>query len=85
MDVITYLCFGQSRSAIDQPDFHDPLVEAMHNSQSIAPAFFHFKWFRALIMGMPPEMSKKMSPETAGLVNMQVVSRSFSLLGNLSG
>lgn len=74
MDVITYLCFGQSRSAIDQPDFRDPLVDAMHHSQSIFPAFFNFKWFRAMITGMPPEMSKKMAPQTAGLVNMQLVS-----------
>ncbi|KEF63876.1 uncharacterized protein A1O9_01854 [Exophiala aquamarina CBS 119918] len=71
MDVITYLCFGQSGNAVDEPDFHDPLIEAMHNSTALVPLFFHFKIIRKLIMGMPPEMAKKSAPETAGLINMQ--------------
>ncbi|KAK5057830.1 hypothetical protein LTR84_011831 [Exophiala bonariae] len=73
MDVITYLCFGQSGNAVDEPDFHDPLIEAMHNSTALVPVFFHFKIIRKLIMGMPPEMAKKSAPETAGLINMQVL------------
>lgn len=77
MDVITYLCFGQSGNAVDEPDFHDPLVEAMHNSSGIVPLFFHFKFFRKMIMGMPPDMAKSVAPETAGLVNMQQVCDDF--------
>jgi hypothetical protein len=73
MDVITYLCFGQSGNAVDEPGFHDPLVEAMQNSTTLVPVFFHFKIIRKLIMGMPPEMAKKSAPETAGLINMQQV------------
>ena len=73
MDVITYLCFGQSGNAVDEPDFHDGLVEAMHNSSALVPVFFHFKIIRKLIMGMPPEIAKKSAPETAGLINMQQV------------
>jgi hypothetical protein len=73
MDVITYLCFGQSGNAVDEPDFHDPLVEAMHNSTTLVPVFFHFKLIRKLIMDMPPEMAKRSAPETAGLINMQQV------------
>lgn len=82
MDVITYLCFGQSGNAVDEPDFHDPLIEAMHNSTALVPVFFHFKIIRKLIMGMPPEMAKKSAPETAGLINMQVV-RIYRILRTL--
>jgi Cytochrome P450 len=73
MDVITYLCFGQSGNAVNEPDFHSPLIEAMHNSTTLVPIFFHFKLLRKLIMDMPPEMAKKSAPEAAGLINMQQV------------
>lgn len=71
MDVITFLCFGQSGNAVQAPDFRDGLIEAMHNSTALVPVFFHFKIIRKLIMGMPPELAKKSAPETAGLINMQ--------------
>ena len=84
MDVITYLCFGQSGNSVDQPDFHDPLVEAMHESSNLVPVFFHFKIIRQMIMGCPPELGKKMAPETAGLINMQQVCICLSLIYSLA-
>jgi len=77
MDVITYLCFGQSIDAIDEPDFKAPLVEAMHTSTLLFPFFKHFNLYRKMIVNCPPKISVAFSPETAGLIRMQQVSISL--------
>ena len=74
MDVITYLCFGQSLNAVNEPGFKAPLIEAMHNSTPLVPVFKHFKLIRKLIMSLPPNIAIATSPDIAGLIRMQVVS-----------
>lgn len=73
MDVIMTFCFGKPIDAVDAPDFQAPIVVAMHAS---APVFVNFKYsepFKNMILKCPPNLSKMMSPETAGLVDLQQV------------
>lgn len=77
MDVITYLCFGQPMDAINEPDFKAPLIGAMHAGTLLVPIFVHFKIIRKWIMDCPPELAIAMSPDTAGLINMQQVSKAY--------
>ncbi|KAF2030401.1 cytochrome P450 monooxygenase-like protein [Setomelanomma holmii] len=75
MDVIMSLCFGQPIDAVEVPDFQAPIVVAMDAS---APVFVNFKYsdlFKNFILKCPPKLSKIMSPETAGLVDLQQLLR----------
>jgi cytochrome P450 len=73
MDTIMTLCFGKPIHAVDAPDFKAPIVVAMEAS---SPVFVRFKYsdmFKNMIMKCPPELSKIVSPATAGLVDLQQV------------
>ncbi|KAH7091937.1 cytochrome P450 monooxygenase-like protein [Paraphoma chrysanthemicola] len=75
MDVIMTFCFGKPIDAVDAPDFQAPIVVAMDAS---APVFVNFKYsdvFKNMILKCPPNLSKIMSPETAGLVDLQQLLR----------
>lgn len=69
-DVITTLCFGKPIHAIDAPDFEAPVVVAMDASLPIVLFFKYSSLIKNFILKSPPELSKKMSPETAGLINL---------------
>ncbi|KAJ9663462.1 hypothetical protein H2201_005670 [Coniosporium apollinis] len=73
MDVITYLCFGASVDAIEAPDFKAPIIEAMDASLPVFVRFKHAEWYKNMIMNCPPNISRVVSPETAGLVDLQQI------------
>lgn len=73
MDVITYLCFGASVNAIEAPDFKAPIIEAMDASLPVFVRFKHAEWYKNMIMNCPPNISRVVSPETAGLVDLQQI------------
>ena len=73
MDVITYLSFGKSVDAIHAPDFGSPIIRAMDASTEVFVRFKHADWYKNMIMNCPPNLSKKISPATAGLVDLQQV------------
>lgn len=77
LDVITYLCFGKAMDAIHEPDYRAPLLVAMDASIPSFKLFKHAKWYRDMIVGCPPNISRMMSPATAGLIDMQQVSDTF--------
>lgn len=73
IDNITSFCFATSVNAIDGPNFRAPIVEAMDNSLPTFHLFKHFPLFRKTIFSLPPWLSIKASPETAGLTHLQVL------------
>ncbi len=73
MDVITYLCFGQSVDAINEPNFKAPIIVAMDASLAVFVRFKHSDFYKNMIMNCPPRLSKILSPATAGLVDLQQV------------
>lgn len=77
MDIITRLCFGTTVDAIHAPDFKAPIIVAMDASLPVFVRFKHFEWYKNMIMNCPPNLSKILSPPTAGLVDLQQVRRSL--------
>ena len=73
MDVITSFCFAQSISAIEAPGFRAPIIEAMEASGPAFVVFRNFSLLRKLVFNMPPWLSKRTSPETAGLIQLQQI------------
>lgn len=73
MDIITYLCFGKSVDAINEPDFKAPIIVAMDASLPVFVRFKHSEMYKNMIMNCPPNLSKILSPATAGLVDLQQV------------
>jgi hypothetical protein len=73
MDNITAFCFSKSVGALNAPDFAAPIVQAMDNSLPTFHLFHHFPLFRKAIFALPPWLAVKLSPETAGLTNLQVI------------
>ena len=71
MDVITSLSFGNSVDAVHAPDHRAPIILAMDASLPVFVRFKHAAWYRAMIMNCPPRLSRIISPETAGLVDLQ--------------
>ncbi|KAL9095313.1 MAG: hypothetical protein Q9165_002570 [Trypethelium subeluteriae] len=71
MDIITFLCFGTSINAIDEPDFRAPITEAMEASLPVFIRFKHSDLYKNMILGCPAEISKIISPATRGLVELQ--------------
>ncbi|KNG46269.1 cytochrome p450 monooxygenase, partial [Stemphylium lycopersici] len=70
VDVITTLCFGSPVNAVDAPDFEAPIVVALDASM---PASLYFKYsdlFKNFIMKCPPNISRVLSPATAGLIDL---------------
>ncbi len=74
MDIITYLCFGRSVDAIDEPGFKAPIIVAMDASLPVFVRFKHSEIYKKMIVNCPPTISKVISPATAGLVDLQQVS-----------
>ncbi|KAF1918736.1 cytochrome P450 monooxygenase-like protein [Ampelomyces quisqualis] len=75
MDMIMTLCFGKPIHAVDAPDFKAPIVVAMDAS---SPIFIRFKYsdlYKNMILKCPPALSRMLSPETAGLVDLQELLR----------
>lgn len=73
MDVIMTLCFGSPINAVDAPGFKAPILEAM---DACATVFIRFKYsdlYKNMILKCPPRLSKIVSPETAGLVDLQML------------
>jgi len=71
IDTIMTLCFGNPIHAIDAPGFRAPIVEAM---EACSPVFLRFKYsdfYKNMILQCPPKLSRILSPETAGLVDLQ--------------
>lgn len=73
IDTITNFCFSKSVHALDEPEFAAPIVVAMDASLPTFHLFKHFPLFRKTILGLPPWLAIKASPETAGLTNLQVI------------
>ncbi|QIW97678.1 hypothetical protein AMS68_003196 [Peltaster fructicola] len=73
MDVITYLSFGRSVDAIHAPGFEAPILVAMDASAQVFVAFKHFSFYKDMILNCPPNLSKKLSPAVAGLVDLQQI------------
>ncbi|KAL1989053.1 hypothetical protein VTN96DRAFT_5816 [Rasamsonia emersonii] len=71
MDVITYLCFGNSVNAINAPNHEAPIILAMEASLPVFVCFKHSSLYKGMIMNCPPRISKIVSPATAGLVDLQ--------------
>ncbi|KAF2235666.1 cytochrome P450 monooxygenase-like protein [Viridothelium virens] len=71
MDIITFLCFGTSINAIDEPGFRAPITEAMEASLPVFIGFKHSDLYKNMILGCPAEISKVISPATRGLVELQ--------------
>ncbi|KIX08873.1 uncharacterized protein Z518_03530 [Rhinocladiella mackenziei CBS 650.93] len=73
IDVITYLCFGNSVDAINAPDHKAPIIVAMDASLPVFVAFKHSSLYKNMIIHCPPTISKFVSPATSGLVDLQQV------------
>lgn len=71
MDIITYLSFGQSVDATNIPDFKAPIIEAMDASNPIFIRFKHSEIYKNMILKCPSNLSRKISPETSGLLDLQ--------------
>jgi cytochrome P450 len=74
MDIITTFCFGQPTHAVDVPDFKAPIILAMDASAPVFIRFKHSDLYKNMILKCPPKLSKIISPSTAGLVDLQLVS-----------
>ncbi|KAL9089551.1 MAG: hypothetical protein Q9159_002503 [Coniocarpon cinnabarinum] len=73
MDVITYLCFGKSVDALQEPEFRAPIILAMDASTPVLVRFKHSDLYKSMIQQCPPRLAKIISPETSGLVDLQQV------------
>jgi hypothetical protein len=73
MDTITSFCFAKSVDALAEPGFKAPIIEAMEASFSAFILFKHFSLIRRAVFGMPPWLSVIVSPQTAGLIDLQRV------------
>jgi len=73
MDIITTFCFGKSVHAVDAPDFKAPIVLALEATNPIFVRFKYSDLYKNMILKCPPNLSRILSPETAGLVDLQQV------------
>ncbi|KAL1963324.1 hypothetical protein VTN77DRAFT_8445 [Rasamsonia byssochlamydoides] len=73
LDIITYLCFGNSVNAINAPNHEAPIILSMDASVPVFVPFKHFSLYKEMIVNCPPYISKIVSPATAGLVNLQLL------------
>ncbi len=73
IDVITTFCFGKSIHAVDEPDFKAPIVVALDASTPVAMYFKYSDLFKNFILKMPPNLSKTLSPLTAGMIDLNQV------------
>jgi len=73
IDVITTFCFGKSIHAVDEPDFKAPIVVALDAATPVAMYFKYSDLFKNFILKCPPNLSKKLSPLTAGMIDLNQV------------
>ena len=73
MDVVTYLCFGESVDAIHEPRFEAPILVAMDSSMLVFSKFKYSHTFKDMMINCPPGLAKKFAPETAGMIDLQQV------------
>jgi hypothetical protein len=73
MDIVTYLCFGNSVDAINAEGFRAPIIVAMDASYPVFVRFKHSFLYKDMILHCPPKLSKVISPSTRGLVDMQLL------------
>ncbi|SLM39398.1 cytochrome p450 monooxygenase [Lasallia pustulata] len=71
IDIITYLCFGHSIDAIEEPEFRAPLVLAMEPLLLEAIRIKHSDTYKAIMTHCPPSLLSKFNPATAGFVDLQ--------------
>ena len=76
MDIVTYLCFGTSAECIGAPGFAAPILKAMDVSLPILAAFKYYPWYKNMILGCQPALSKVLSPATSGMVDLQIMIKS---------
>lgn len=75
LDVITYLCFGNSIDAIKSLNYEAPIILAMDASMPVFTRFRYSSLYKNMIVNCPPNISKIVSPGTAGLVDLQQLLR----------
>jgi hypothetical protein len=81
VDVITTFCFGKSIHAVDEPDFKAPIVVALDAATPVSLYFKYSDLFKNFIMKCPPNLSRKLSPLTAGMIDLnQVLSQQINEL-----
>ncbi|RVX69702.1 hypothetical protein B0A52_06346 [Exophiala mesophila] len=73
IDIITYLCFGNSVDAINAPNHEAPIILAMDASLPVFVRFKHSSMYKNMIINCPPDISRVVSPATSGLVDLQQV------------
>lgn len=73
VDVITTFCFGKSIHAVDEPDFKAPIVVALEAATPVGMYFKYSDLFKNFILKCPPNLSKKLSPLTAGMIDLNQV------------
>lgn len=71
--MLSALCFGNSVNAVDALNHEAPIILAMDASLPVFVRFKHAAWYKNMIIHCPPTLSKIISPETAGLVDLQQV------------
>lgn len=71
----TDLCFGHPVDALKVTDFQAPVLLAMDASSNAFVCFKYSNIFKNMIIKCPPNISRVISPATAGLVNLQEVLR----------
>ncbi|KAF2084174.1 cytochrome P450 monooxygenase-like protein [Saccharata proteae CBS 121410] len=75
MEIISYLCFGESTSAIQAPSFRAPILLSLDATIVATLSFKHIPLYKSMILGCPPALSRVLSPEAKGLVDMQQMLR----------
>ena len=73
VDVITTFCFGKPIHAVDEADFKAPIVVALDAATPVAMYFKYSDLFKNFILKCPPNLSKKLSPLTAGMIDLNQV------------
>ena len=73
MDIITYLCFGKSLNAMDEPGFRAPIIVAMDASQEVFVRFKHSELYKSMIVKCPQSITRIVAPDTMGLIELQEV------------
>ena len=74
---MTYLCFGKSVNAIEEPDFEAPILVSMDAGMVVFSRFKHSHTYKNMIMGTPPWLAKIIAPYTKGMIEMQQVRESL--------
>ena len=73
VDVIFSICFATPLNATSSPNFHAPLVHAMHAALPMAMVFKNFPTFQTIMSFVPPSLAGYFNPELKGLLNVREV------------